>query len=347
MIDNSYNGALVYLQESTAVYAKANKIFTHITATGFNDIIGVSQSIKSVIADAKSFAKSSSTVMINGESGTGKEILASAIHCESKHAKGPFVAVNCAGIPDNLLESELFGYVEGAFTGARKGGKIGKFELADGGTLFLDEIGELPIHLQPKLLRILQEMSVQRIGSNISKKINVRVIAATNRNLEEMIYNKEFREDLFYRLNVIPIVIPPLRDRKSDIDPLNDYFLEMYSSMLNKDIDCLDEDARKRMFDYNWPGNVRELQNTIEYAVNKTDSTTIRVNDLPKKLTDISTSAVKDYIPVRLSDIEKDAIINSLKHNKNSKNTKDIVARDLGISRATLYRRIKELNIDI
>lgn len=344
IIEGVYKGALIYLRKSAELYAKANQLFNHVTATSFDDVIGKSCDIQKVKEEAKAFATSSSSVLIQGESGTGKEIFASAIHCASKYNKGPFVTVNCAAIPDNLLESELFGHEEGAFTGSAKGGRIGKFELANNGTLFLDEIGELPIHLQPKLLRALQERKIQRIGSNRSIDINIRVITATNRNLEEMMDTGQFREDLYYRFSVIPISIPALRHRKEDIPILVNYFVAMYRDMLDKgDVAGFGNDAMEAMSKYNWPGNVRELQNAVEYAVNKCKGSNIELRDLPGKILKI-TSDNHMYIPISLKELEEKAIKNSLEYFGNTREGKEKAAAYLGISRATLYRKISEMN---
>lgn len=344
VIEEVYKGALIYLRKSTELYAKANRLYNHVTATSFDDIIGESYDIQKVKEEAKSFAGSSSNVMIQGESGTGKEIFASAIHCASKYSKGPFITVNCAAIPDNLLESELFGHEEGAFTGSMKGGRVGKFELANNGTLFLDEIGELPIHLQPKLLRALQERKIQRIGSNRNIDINIRIITATNRNLEEMMATGQFREDLYYRLSVIPIHIPALRYRKKDVRVLLDYFLEMYISMLGKEyIIGFSKDAIEAMSNYDWPGNVRELQNAVEYAVNKCRGNEINQGDLPNKI--FKPSIEEDiYFPIPLKELEENAIKNALDYFGDTLDGKEKVAEHLGISRATLYRKIKNMN---
>lgn len=344
VIEDVYKGALIYLRESTELYAKANKLYNHVIATSFDDIIGESYDIQKVKEEAQAFAGSSSSVMIQGESGTGKEIFASAIHCASKYSKGPFITVNCAAIPDNLLESELFGHEEGAFTGSMKGGRVGKFELANNGTLFLDEIGELPIHLQPKLLRALQERKIQRIGSNRSIDINIRIITATNRKLEEMMATGQFREDLYYRLNVIPICIPALRYRKKDIGILVEYFLDMYTNMLEKEyISGFTKDAMEAMCNYDWPGNVRELQNAVEYAVNKCKAKEIQQGELPNKILKTATEEAL-YVPIPLKEMEEGAIKNALDYFGDTLEGKEKAAEHLGISRATLYRKIKEIN---
>ena len=228
---------------------------------------------------AKDVAESEATVLITGESGTGKEVLARFIHENSGHAKGPFVAVNCAAIPENLIESELFGYEKGAFTGAVNK-KIGKFEAADGGTILLDEIGEIPIHLQAKLLRVLQEREVERLGALKPSKINTRVLATTNRNLKAMSEEGSFREDLYYRLNVISMELPPLRDRKEDVADLSSFFIKKYSEINKKPVKPLSDDALKTLQNYEWPGNVRELEHTIERAVVLSKTAEITSNDL-------------------------------------------------------------------
>lgn len=229
-------------------------------------------------------AKNSSNILLLGESGTGKELFARAIHENSPRKGHPFVSVNCAAIPEALLESELFGYEEGSFTGAKKGGRIGKFMLAHHGTLFLDEIGDMPLYMQAKLLRVLNDKKVDRIGSSTLVEVDVRIIAATNKNLEEMIEKKEFREDLYYRLSVIPIRIPPLRDRKEDIHLLIDYFISKYNKKLLKNIKGVSDGVYKLMLNYYWPGNVRELENCIEYMVNFEQKDLVSEENIPQKL---------------------------------------------------------------
>ena len=234
----------------------------------FENIIGESEEIKSIIFNCKLISNSPSTVLIEGESGTGKEVLAQAIHNYSIRRDNRFIAINCGAIPKNIIESELFGYEEGAFTGGKKGGNIGKIELAHKGTLFLDEIGDMPYDMQIKLLRVLQEGRITRVGGNYEIPVDMRVIAATNKNLRAEVKKGRFREDLYYRLCVIPIRIPSLRDRRKDIGNLIDYFLEMKSIKLKKNIRELDEELLKQLLNYSWPGNIRELENTIENIVN-------------------------------------------------------------------------------
>jgi len=311
----------------------------------FDDIIGSSKEICELKEQARRFAAGNSTILLQGESGTGKELFARAIHFVSPHNKGAFVAINCAAIPENLIESELFGYEEGAFTGALKGGKIGKFELADGGTLFLDEIGEVPLHLQAKLLRTLQDKKIQRLGGNKEISVDVRIIAATNRNLEHSVANGEFREDLFYRLNVIPLQIPALRERRMDIVDLSQYFLRMYSKALHKDIFDFDKKTMDIMLDYDWPGNIRELQNAVEYAVNISQGPYITQNDLPKKLMQETEFANKKLQLKPLKYIEDEYIREALRIYGTTTEGKEKAARILGLSLATLYRRVKNMNI--
>lgn len=326
------------------ILKKANELISPMKTGSLNDIIGESDAIKLIKEDAMAFADSKSNVLILGESGTGKEIIAKAMHNVSIRREHPFVAVNCAAIPDNLLESELFGYVEGAFTGASKGGREGKFELADKGTLFLDEIGEMPIYLQPKLLRVIQDRKIQRVGSNKDRQIDIRIIAATNRNLGEMMKTGEFREDLFYRLSVIPIKIPPLRERKEDIPLFLKYFLEMYKDMLKKNkIQGFDNAALELLHAYEWPGNVRELQNTVEYAVNKGKNEVLGINELPSRITSCKKDVLK--YPQDMRHLEIQAIKNAISYFGNDKNGKVKAAEALGISRATLYRKIKEYDL--
>jgi phosphotransferase system HPr (HPr) family protein len=246
----------------------------------FDEIVGRSGKLLDVLAVASKAAATTSTVLIRGESGTGKELIARAIHYASKRKDGPFIRVNCPAIPPTLLESELFGHEKGAFTGALYQ-KIGKFELANGGTIFLDEIGEMCKEMQAKLLRVLQEREFERVGGNQTIKVDVRIIAATNRNLEEMVKKGEFREDLYYRLNVVPIFMPSLRERKEDIPILAEHFREKLSKKLGKKVLKITLQAMRCLISYNWPGNVRELENVIERAINLTEDEEIDVDDLP------------------------------------------------------------------
>ncbi|BDR63094.1 hypothetical protein K134307016_00280 [Clostridium tetani] len=276
-------------------------------------------------------------------------MIARAIHNESNRIKNPFVAINCAAIPESLLESELFGYVRGAFTGADSMGRIGKFELANRGTIFLDEVGDMPLFLQAKLLRVLQERKVIRIGSNTAVNIDVRVIAATNKDLISMIKENKFREDLYFRLNVIPIESPPLRDRLQDIKMLTEYFLDKYLNLFNKRFRKIkiDEDLMQIFYSYNWPGNIRELENTIEFMVNMMRPDGILTKDiLPQNI--LYERLKKEKISTEihtLKELEKRAIYEALNICGWSTEGKKIAALKLGIGIATLYRKIEEYNL--
>lgn len=260
-------GAVTIIKDISAVRELVHSVTSQLQIT-FDEILFTSQAMHRVISLAKSIAKGESTILLRGETGTGKELIARALYAASPRNKKIFVPINCAAIPDTLLESELFGYEHGAFTGAVKGGKHGLFELASGGTIFLDEIGEIPSHLQAKLLRVLQEGKVRRIGGTREISVDVRILAATNRNLEKMISNGGFREDLYYRLNVVPLFIPPLRERRDDIPLLVQFFLKRCAARLHKDVDIISQTALTKLANYHWPGNIRELENVIERAVN-------------------------------------------------------------------------------
>lgn len=267
-------GAVATLKDISDVRELVHSVTGQLPFT-FEEISFASKPMQQVIALAKAYARGDSTVLIRGETGTGKELLARALHAASPRSQKSFVPINCAAIPDTLLESELFGYEEGSFTGAARGGKQGLFELADNGTIFLDEIGEISSHLQAKLLRVLQDKKVRRVGSTRENPVNVRILAATNRNLEEMIVKGSFREDLYYRLNVIPLFLPPLRERKEDIPLLAEVFLQRFAVKLQKKATAISEAAHRKLADYNWPGNIRELENVIERAVNIIDGSVI------------------------------------------------------------------------
>ncbi len=346
VLNNELKGYVIdFIDKKDALknYNKINKEYKIM----LDNIIGESQIIKNTKSEALMASKSTSTVLIIGESGTGKELFARAIHNHSQRSENPFIAVNCAAIPDNLLESELFGYEEGAFTGAKKGGNLGKFELADKGTIFLDEIGDMSLHLQAKLLRVLQEKELNKIGSNLNKSIDVRVIAATNKNLENMVSNGLFREDLYYRLNVIPINLPSLRERKEDIPLLIDFMVKEYAKKLDKDVEYVDESVLETLIKYKWPGNIRELQNIIEYSVNMSSSNRITVDILPSQIKQKPKNQVSMEIEdiETLDELERREIIKALNKYKDYKKDKDLVAKALGISRATLYRKLDKYNI--
>ena len=324
VVKNKLKGYVIDFIENKEAIKNYNKINKDYKIT-LDNIIGNSEIMEHTKQNALIAAKSSSTVLITGESGTGKELFARAIHNHSDRTDYPFVAVNCAAIPDNLLESELFGYEEGAFTGAKKGGKLGKFELAHKGTIFLDEIGDMSLHLQGKLLRVLQEREVDKIGGKSNIFIDVRVIAATNKNLEELVKNGQFREDLYYRLKVIPITLPTLRERKSDIPLLIDYMIKEYAYKLNKDVIGIEDDASKTLVDYTWPGNVRELQNIIEYSINMSTSQLLTLDIIPNniKSTYYDERSHKEEEIRTLEDLEKEEIskaLNKYKYYKKIKN---------------------------
>lgn len=336
-----------------------------------DSIIGSSEAIKKVKQRTKRLAKSNSTVLITGESGTGKELIAKAIHAESNRWNKPFIAINCAAIPENLLESELFGYSKGAFSGASSSGKIGKFELANEGVIFLDEIGDLPMHLQAKLLRVLQERKFAKIGSNKLIDLDIRVITATNKNLLSLINEGEFREDLYYRINVIPINLPPLRDRKEDIKDMLMMFISKYSVELDKRMQEIKEPVMDMLMNYNWPGNVRELENAVEYMMNLVDDEGIIYKDmLPvdilnyyREEIDPINGTVESGVPVSVEnyvdEVSADSLededniftirelellyINKLldKYGRDTK-TKKLLAKKLGIGLATLYRKLED-----
>jgi transcriptional regulator with PAS, ATPase and Fis domain len=315
----------------------------------FDDILGKSQAIIKAKKRAFQVANSDSSVLITGESGTGKEMFARAIHYASSRSSGPLISINCGAIPEGLLESELFGYEEGAFTGAKKGGKAGQFELANHGTLFLDEIGDLPLHLQVKLLRAIEEKQVLRVGGTKPIFVDARIIAATNKNLEEMIAAGEFREDLYYRLNVIPLHIPPLRERPEDIEIYLAYFLDKYNTIMNKRIGYPNDEIIEIFKSYSWPGNVRELENTIEYIVNLETGSNINIASLPEKLLSARRSPTNNETSYRtkVKDLEKDILAEAISRFRSQPDIVQRLCAYLGISRATLYRKLKKYNLKI
>lgn len=315
------------------------------------NILGKTKIIEDLKSRVKKIALSSSTILITGESGTGKEIFARSIHNEGNRRDKAFVAINCGAIPDTLLESELFGYVKGAFTGADPMGKIGKFELANKGTIFLDEIGDMPIYLQTKLLRVLQERKITRVGSNKEIDIDVRVVAATNKNLKELIKENKFREDLYYRLNVIPFEIPSLRERIDDLPILIDLFIKRYTNLLGKNFSSIEitEEVMTAFYKYSWPGNVRELENTIEFIVNMIGTDGIIDKDvIPKNI--LKSEGYHRVIEnskeiISLKELEEREIEKALKIYGTTTEDKKIIAKKLGIGIATLYRKIDEYKL--
>ncbi|MBO3445357.1 sigma 54-interacting transcriptional regulator [Clostridium sp. CCUG 7971] len=346
ILKNELKGYVIDFIDKRDAIKNYNKINKDYIIT-LDNIIGESDIINSTKKEALIASKSTSTVLITGESGTGKELFARAIHNHSNRNENPFVAVNCAAIPDNLLESELFGYEEGAFTGAKRGGKLGKFELAHKGTIFLDEIGDMSLHLQAKLLRVLQEKELNKIGAKSNVFIDVRIVAATNKDLEKMVNKGTFREDLYYRLNVIPISLPSLRDRREDIPLLANFMMKEYAIKLNKNVVDIDKSVINLMINYKWPGNIRELQNIIEYSVNMSSSSIITLDTMPNRMKKIDKSEdiiIKEGI-INLEELERREIIKALDKYKDYKKDKDLAAKALGISRATLYRKLEKYKI--
>ncbi len=303
----------------------------------FDQIIGRNIHFKYALSCAEMAAKSDSNVLLLGESGVGKDMFAQAIHNASNRSKEPFFAVNCAALPRELISSELFGYEEGAFTGARKGGNPGKFELADQGTIFLDEIGEIPLDLQGSLLRCIEDGTVVRLGGREVIPINVRIIAASNKNLLEQVKLGNFRLDLYYRLGVMDIKIPPLRERRDDIPELVQHFIEYISPQLGKEITGLDPDARDLLLNYEWPGNVRELSNVIERAINMSPITSLTAALFPPQMRSSANAAADSGLQAKRTSLEEQTIRNCLRKHNNSRNE---TAQELGISRITLYRKM-------
>jgi len=311
------------------------------------DIIGETPPMLAAKKLARKAARTDSTLLITGESGTGKEIFAQAVHNRSVRRDGPFVKVNCAAIPENLLESELFGFVDGSFTGAMRGGKPGKFELAEGGTIFLDEIGDMSLAMQAKLLTVLQEKEVERIGGTKPIPLNVRITAATNKDLHKMVREGRFREDLFYRLKVMEIQLPPLRERTEDIPLIVDYLVKKINQKIGSDIQGVNMESLKRMMNYHWPGNVRELENMIEQATNLSEESLI---DLTGLLMPGDGWCVENDAPepeakslqMSVADREKDLILGALTR---ANGNKAKAARLLNIQRSVLYKKMARLHI--
>lgn len=352
------NGNIICVVDTFEKIKDVRKVVNRMTGAyatfQFKDIIGSDKKFKESMRLAQIAARSSSNVLIYGESGTGKELCAHAIHNESRREKCPFISINCSAIPKDLLESELFGYDEGAFTGALKKGKAGKFELAQGGSIFLDEIGDMPLDMQAKLLRVLQDKKVCRIGSSCLIDLDVRIICATNKNLFKCCEEGSFRKDLYYRLNVLNIKMIPLRDRKSDIEELSNIFISKFNARLDKNIQGMDKNLKHILDNYNWPGNVRELENVIERAVNMCqsdyltqshiDRETFKINSIQNKSNKKSSNNLNldspEYKIQTLEEVEKIVIENTLDF-VNGNITE--AARLLGITRNTIYNKIKKI----
>lgn len=340
-INESLNGIVYVFKEVKRVRKLANKILGRQAIYTFDKIIGNNKEFLKTIEFAKQVADSRSTILIMGESGTGKEVFAQSIHNYSERRNETFIALNCGAIPKNLIESELFGYDEGAFTGAKKNGHPGKFEIADGGTIFLDEIGEMPLDMQTRLLRVIEEGTVGRIGSTKEIVVDVRIIAATNKDLIEEVNKGNFRKDLFYRLNVLPLRLPALRDRKDDIPLLIDYFMNRISKRINKKIIEIPKDYLKELVEYDWPGNIRELENLIELMLN---TGCMDHNHIINKRAISSENYIDiEEVELNLEKVEKEIITKALR--KFSGNITNC-AKALGIGRNTLYRKINKYKID-
>lgn len=345
-LDGRDLGRVVLLQDFQRINKLVNKITGARAKIHFNDIIGKDERFLAAVRLARAAAASDCNVLLLGESGTGKDMFAQAIHNASIRAKGPFIAINCGAIPKELIASELFGYEEGAFTGARKGGSPGKFELADQGTIFLDEIGEMPIDAQATLLRALEDQMIMRVGGKEYLPVNVRVIASTNRDLFQEVKKNNFRQDLYYRLSTMVITLPPLRERKSDIQELVLHFIQRAAQRVEKNIEGIDPEALNILLSYSWPGNIRELQNAIEHAVILATQSQITKELLPMEVLTYSSSDVfypsdEEKTNSSIRDLEKKVICDYLSKYGNKKD----VARYLGISRSTLYRKLKEYGI--
>lgn len=369
--NNEYNvaGKIIPLKSFNKVKSNAfifedvKKISKNIVEfTGNNNIItldsiiGCSNATKTLKEDIKKIATTNSTVLITGESGTGKELVARSLHSQGDRRDKPFVVINCSAIPDTLLESELFGYVKGAFTGANQNGRIGKFELANSGVIFLDEIGDMPLYLQAKILRVIQEKKIERIGSNKSIDLDIKIIAATNVDLEKKITEQKFRRDLYYRLNVIPIKLLPLRERKEDIIPIVNNLMKKYNVLSAKYVHSFDENVKNALLNYDWPGNVRELENVIELMINMCENNDILTADLlPDNILNQVPSS-KSYFKnldlnidnTELEDfekIEKEYIEKALIKYGEDTEGKKLIAKKMNIGLTTLYRKMKRFNI--
>jgi transcriptional regulator with PAS, ATPase and Fis domain len=317
----------------------AGKILSGQAVYTFDKVIAKNETFKKTINYAKKIAVSDSTILITGESGTGKEVFAQAIHNYSLRRDEPFIAMNCGAIPRTLIESELFGYEDGAFTGAKKGGNAGKFELADGGTIFLDEIGEMPIDMQIKLLRVIEQREVTRIGSSRPIPVNVRIMAATNKDLKYEIERGNFRKDLYYRLNVLPLYLPPLRERKEDIPELVNYYMRKTANKLGKQCIPISDEYMNYLINYDWPGNIRELENIIELFINTEElhiNFSSAVDEIHKNTAAINNNA-------SLEEVEKDHIIKVL---ESTSGNVSLAANILEIGRNTLYRKIDKFKIN-
>ena len=338
----NYISAAVYMFEDIKDTTRlAYELSEKNSQIGFDEIIGVDPTFLEFKEKVSSIAVNDSTVMLVGETGTGKELFARAIHSISNRKDKPFVAINCGAIPETLIESELFGYEKGAFTGASATGKKGKFYIADKGTIFLDEIENMPLYLQIKLLRVLETREIERVGSSKTIPVDIRIIAATNMRIDEMVDTGQFREDLFHRLNVVSLFIPPLRERGNDILVLSEYFINKFKKRFNKNILGLSDEVKEIFLAYPWKGNIRELQNAIEYAVNMEHSQYIQKENLPFQIKKLEESGEFKT----LYEMEKEHIIKALDKYGWSESGRIKAAKMLGISRATIYRRLSKYGL--
>jgi len=349
--DQSVDAMVIRIRESKAFLKMVNKVAGSKAIYTFSDIVGRSPELLDCIKLAKNAARSNSNILILGESGTGKELFAQAVHNYSPRKNGPFVAINCGALSRELIQSELFGYEGGAFTGAKKEGNPGRFELADGGTLFLDEIGELPLETQVNLLRVLQTGEVYRLGAKYAKSIDVRVIVATNKNLSHAVRERTFRDDLFYRINIFSLNLPPLRERAADIRILADLFLKRYSQATRKESLRITEEVYDILRKHSWPGNIRELENIIDRAIAVAESSWITMNDLPSFFATLETRpAVSapvlsgDAKELGVRELEYRYLVNLLQ--ETSGNLRE-VARRMGVARSTVYNKAKMYKISV
>ena len=347
-LESKYIGYVILVKKIDSIRNVVRKIAGFSSKYTFESIITNNKRMLSVIEEAKKIAENECSVLITGESGTGKELFAHSIHNSSNRCKGPFIAINCAALPKDLVESELFGYEKSAFTGASKEGNPGKFELANRGTIFLDEIGELPLEIQSKLLRVLDNHTITRIGGNFERKLDVRVIAATNRNLNEEINKNNFRSDLYYRLNVFNVRLIPLRERPEDIELCADYFLQRLNDKNQRMNKSFDKEFINLIKDYNWPGNVRELENVIQRAYYLSKDEVINYSFIPEYINgNIKGEEIKDKEekskPPTLEEMERKLIIQALKYcNGNVINASKII----GVGKSTLYRKIEKYRLE-
>lgn len=348
LLDHDTQAFAYFFDDSKTINEMTNDTNNKYGQVILNDIIGESKILADFKQVIKKVSKTDSTVMLCGETGTGKELFARAIHYESKRAAEPFIAINCSAIPETLIESELFGYEKGSFTGANSKGKHGKFYLADKGTIFLDEIETMPLYLQQKLLRVIERKEIERIGSSECIPINIRIISATNVRMDEMVKKGQFREDLYHRLNVLGLFIPPLRERGNDIHVLTDYFIKKFNDRFNKNIIGVDDKVKDIFSMYQWGGNIRELQNTIEYAINMETSDYIKIENLPlnfQKFEFNDLNIKNDSSLPTISELEKTYIKKALDLYGHTEKGINDSANALGISRSTIYRKITKYDL--